>query len=144
MFIVDWETSKAKVALKPAPFEIRCPRFKGDVQICAWSDASIFDEIAAGKKLVDVTYFSDGTGMADTQFGTPRLRLENLAHNHFDDSRRRPTSDHQDSIFISSLTREGETLTTWPTIYLVVFVDLNQNGEVDGHEFERLELDFSQ
>ena len=81
--------------------------------------------------------------MADTQFGTPRLRLENQAHNHFDASRRRPISDHQDSIFISSLTREGETLNAWPTTYLVVFVDLDQNGEADGHEFERLELDFS-
>ena len=60
MFIVDWETSKIKVVLKPGPFEIRCPRFKEAVQICAWSDASIFDEIVAGKKLEDVTYFSPG------------------------------------------------------------------------------------
>ena len=143
MFILDWETSKAKVVLKPGPFEIRCPRFKGDVQICAWSDASIFDEIAAEKKLADVTYFSDGTGMADTQFGTPRLRLENRAHNDFADSRRRPISEQQDSIFISSLIRDNETLSMWPTTYLVVFVDLDQNGEVGAHEFERLELDFS-
>ena len=107
MFVIDWETSKTKVLLKPEPFEIRCPRFKEAVQICAWSDASIFDEIAAGKKLNDVTYFSDGTGMPDTQFGTPRLRVENRAHNYFDESRRRPISDQQDSIFISSLVPRG-------------------------------------
>ena len=143
MFIVDWETSKIKVVLKPGPFEIRCPRFKETVQICAWSDASIFDEIVAGKKLEDVAYFSPGTGMADTQFGTPRLRVENQAHNNFDESRRRSISEQQDSIFVSSLVREGETLAAWPTIYLVVFVDLDQNDEAGVQEFERLELDFS-
>ena len=107
MFIVDWETSKIKVVLKPGPFEIRCPRFKETVQICAWSDASIFDEIVAGKKLEDVVYFSPGTGMADTQFGTPRLRVENQAHNNFDESRRRSISEQQDSIFVSSLAARG-------------------------------------
>ena len=142
MFVIDWETSKTKVLLKPEPFEIRCPRFKG-VQICAWWDASIFDEIGAGKKRNDVTYFSDGTGMPDTQFGTPRLRVENRAHNYFDESRRRPISDQQDSIFISSLYREGETQTPWQTLYLVVFVDLDENGEVSANEFERIVLEFS-
>jgi hypothetical protein len=143
MFFIDWETSKTKVLLKPEPFEIRCPHFKEAVQICAWSDVSIFDEIAAGKKLNDVTYFSDGTGMADTQFGTPHLRVENRAHNNFDESRRRPISDQQDSIFISSLVREGETQTPWQTLYLVIFVDLDENGEVGANEFERIVLEFS-
>jgi len=142
MFVTDWETSKTKVLLKPEPFEIRCPRFKEAVQICAWSDASIFDEIAAGKKLESVAYFSPGTGMADTQFGTPRLRVENQAHNNFDASRRRSISEQQDSIFISSLTREGKILTTWPTTYLVVFVDLDGNEEIGAHEFERIVLEF--
>jgi TIR domain len=143
MFIVDWETSKTRVVLKPGPFEIRCPRFKEAVQICAWSDASIFDEIADGKKLADIAYFTPGTGMADSTFGTPRLRLENQAHNYFVDSRHRAISEHQDSIFVSSLVRGDETLTTWPTTYLVIFVDLDQNGEVRANEFECVELDFS-
>lgn len=143
MFVVDSETAKTKVVLKPEAFEIRCPRFKGVAQICAWSDASIFDEISAGKKLGDVTYFSPGTGMADSPFGTSHLRLENRAHNGFDESRRRSISDQQDSIFLSRLAREGETLTGWPTIYLVVFVDLDQNEEVGAHEFERLVLEFA-
>ena len=80
--------------------------------------------------------------MADTQFGTPRLRVENQAHNNLDGSRRRSISEQQDSIFVSSLVREGETLAAWPTIYLVVFVDLDQNDEAGVQEFERLELDF--
>lgn len=143
MFIVDWETAKSKVLLKPEPFEIRCPRFKSAVQICAWSDASIFAEIAPDKKLADIPYFTPGTGMADSEFGTPRLRLENQAHNYFVDSRRRAISERQDSIFISSLIRGDETLTSWPTTYLVVFVDLDGNGAVSADEFERIELNFS-
>ena len=143
MFILDWETSKTKVLLKPAPFEIRCPRFPNAVQICAWSDASIFDEIADGKKLTDIAYFTPGTGMADSTFGTPRLWLNNRAHNYFVDSRRRSISEQQDSIFISSLLRDDETLTTWPTTYLVIFVDRNQDGEVTADEFERIVLEFA-
>jgi hypothetical protein len=143
MFIVDGATSKTKVVLKPGPFEIRCPRFPDAVQICAWSDASIFDEIAGGKKLADIAYFTPGTGMADAPFGTARLVLENQAHNFFIDSRRRPISEHQDSIFISSLVRAGGSLPTWPTTYLVIFVDLDQNDEVGPHEFERIVLEFT-
>jgi hypothetical protein len=142
MFIVDWQKSEAKVVLKPAPFEIRSARFDGAVQICAWTDASIFDEIAAGKRLTEIPYFTPGTGMADSTFGTPRLRLENQAHNYFVDSRRRQISEHQDSIFISSLVRDNEAATGWPPVYLVVFVDLNQDGEVSADEFERLRLEF--
>ena len=143
MFIVDSDTSRSRVVLKPEPFEIRCPRFKEAVQICAWSDASIFDGIAPGKKLTEVRYFTPGTGMADSVFGNPRLRLENQAHNYFVDSRRRTISENQDSIFISSLTRDQEPLTSWPTTYLVVFVNLNHDEEVNADEFERIELDFS-
>ena len=143
MFIVDSDTSQSKVLLRPEPFEIRCPRFKEAVQICAWSDASIFDQIAPGKKLSDVRYFTPGTGMADSVFGNPRLRLTNQAHNFFVDSRRRTISENQDSIFISSLTRDLEPLPWWPTTYLVVFVDLNHDEEVGADEFERIELDFS-
>ncbi len=49
MFIVDPDTSRSRVLLQPGPFEIRSPRFKEAVQICAWTDASIFDEIPRGK-----------------------------------------------------------------------------------------------
>ncbi len=141
MFIVDSDTSKSRVVLKPEPFEIRSPRFKEAIQICAWSDASIFDEIALGGKLTDVRYFTLGTGMADSFFGTPRLRLENQANNFFVDSRRRTISEQQDSIFISSLTRNQKPLTSWPTTYLVVFVDLDHDEKVNADEFERIELD---
>jgi TIR domain len=142
MFATQDEKRITRVLLKPAPFEIRCPHFDGAVQIAAWSDASIFDAIVAAKKLEDIPYFTPGTGMADTEFGSATLELTNLGHHHFVPSRRRVISNQQDSIFFSSITKDGKKLTDWPTVYLVIFVNLNQTDEIDSHEYECLLLDF--
>jgi len=143
MFIVDESASKTRVVLEPGPFEIRCPHFKAAVQICAWLDDSIFADINSDRKIEDVLYFSPGTGMADSEFGTPRLRIENRAHNYFAESRRRQISEQQDSIYISSLTQEGNPLKDWPPVYLVVFVNRDQNDEIAADEFERIVLEFA-
>jgi hypothetical protein len=142
MFATQGEKPITRVFLKRAPFEIRCPHFEGAVQICAWSDASIFDAIAAGKKLEEIPYFTPGTGMADTDFGSPKLELDNRGHHYFAPLRRRVISNQQDSIFFSSVTKDSKTLTDWPRVYLVVFVNLNQTDEIDSHEYECLILDF--
>jgi hypothetical protein len=143
MFIMDESASKTRAVLGRDPFEIRCPHFKATVQICAWLDDSIFAGIAPGREIEDVPYFSPGTGMADSEFGSPRLRIENRAHNYFDELRRRQISEQQDSIYISSLTEEGKLLQNWPTVYLVVFVDRNQDEKITADEFERIVLEFS-
>jgi hypothetical protein len=144
MYATQGEKRITRVFLKRAPFEIRCPHFEGDLQICAWSDASIFDAIVAGKKLEDIPYFSPGTGRADTEFGSATLGLSNLSHHYFNPSRRRVISNQQDSIFFSSVmnVEDGKKLTDWPTVYLVIFVNLNQSDEIDSHEYECLILDF--
>jgi hypothetical protein len=36
----------------------------------------------------------------------------------------------------------GATRTNWPTVYLVIFVNLNQDDAIDSHEYECLILDF--
>jgi TIR domain len=143
MFATQGEKRVTTVVLKRAPFEIRCPHFEAPVQICAWSDASIFDAMAAAKKLEDIPYFTPGTGMADTEFGSATLELTNVGHHHFVPQRRRVISNQQDSIFFSSLTKDAKKLTDWPTVYLVVFVNLNQTDEIDSHEYECLILDFA-
>jgi hypothetical protein len=144
MFAVQDEKRITRVLLKPAPFEIRCPHFEAAVQICAWTDASIFDAIAAAKRLEDIPYFTPGTGRADTEFGSATLGLSNLSHHYFDPERRRVISNQQDSIFFSSIKKveDGKKLTDWPTLYLIVFVNLNQIDEVDSHEYECVILDF--
>ena len=38
---------------------------------------------------------------------------------------------------------DGKKLTDWPTVYLVVFVNLKQTDEIDSHEYERLTLEFA-
>ena len=142
MFMIDWATSKIRVVLRPGPFEIRCPTLKGSLKICAWTDDSIFGEIAPGKKIEEVPYLSPGTGMADSAAGTARLQLENRAHNELDESRRRSISDRQDSVYISSLVQGETAVTGWPTLYLVVFSDRDQNNEITGDEFDRIVLEF--
>jgi hypothetical protein len=144
MFATQGEKPINRVLLKRAPFEMRCPHSEGDIQICAWSDASIFDAISPGKKISEIPYFVPGTGMADTEFGSPVLRLSNISHNYISGSRRRVISNQQDSIFFSSMreVQNGATLTNWPTVYLVVFVNLNQDHVIDPHEYECLILDF--
>jgi hypothetical protein len=37
---------------------------------------------------------------------------------------------------------DGKKLTDWPTVYLVVLVNLNQDDAMDLHEYECLILDF--
>ena len=137
MFVSQEEKRISRVLLKRAPFEIRFLHFEGDVQICAWSDASIFDAIVPGKKLEDI-------GRADTVFGSATLGLNNLSHHEFNPEWRRVISSQQDSIFFSSVmnVEDGKKLTDWPTVYVVVFVNLNQSDEVDSHEYECLILDF--
>jgi TIR domain len=142
MFATQGEKRVTRVLLKRAPFEIRCPHFEAAVQICAWSDASIFDAILGAKKLEDIPYFTPGTGMADTVFGSATIELTNLGHHHFVPERRRVISNQQDSIFFSSVMKDDKKLTDWPTVYLVVFVNFNQTNVIDSHEYECLILDF--
>jgi TIR domain len=142
MFATGGEKPINRVVLKRAPFEIRCPHSEIDIQMCAWSDASIFDAISAGKKISDVPYFIPGTGMTDSDFGSPKLRLSNSSHHYLSESRRRAISNQQDSIFFSSVMKDGATLTTWPTVYLVVLVNLNHDDTIDSNEYECLILDF--
>jgi hypothetical protein len=145
MFATQEEKPITRVFLKRAPFEIRCPHFEGAVQICAWSDSSIFDTIVAAKKIEEIPYFSPGTGRADTQFGSATLGLSNLSHHEIVPERRRVISSQQDSIFFSSVhnVEDGKKLTDWPTVYLVVFVNLNQTDEIYSHEYECLVLEFA-
>ena len=144
MFATQGEQRITRALLKPAPFEIRCPHFEAAVQIGAWSDPSVFDAIFAAKKLQDIPYFTPGTGMADTVFGSATLELTKIGHQYFNPERRRVISTQQDSIFFSSVKNleDGKKLTDWPTVYLVVFVNLNQNDEIESDEYECLILDF--
>ena len=38
--------------------------------------------------------------------------------------------------------REGKNLTAWPTVYLVAFVNLDENEEIGANEFARIVLEF--
>jgi hypothetical protein len=140
MFLED--RSIVRVRLSQAPFEIRGPRFDGAKQICAWTDGSIFEGAAENRKIADVPFFTPGTGMADSTFGSARLTLENRAHNYFIGERIRQLPSGQDSIFISSVWSERKQLPAFPRLYLVVLEDFNHDGFIQPGELERLVLDF--
>jgi hypothetical protein len=77
-------------------------------------------------------------------FGSAAFGASYLSHLHFVPERRRVISGQQDSIFFTSVVNaeDDKKLTDWPTVYLVVFVNLNQTDEIDSHEYECLILDF--
>jgi hypothetical protein len=90
------------IAMRPEPFELRFPKPpKGvAVQICAWSDKSIFS-ITQDGKVDDSVYFRPGTGMADFEFGSGGLQLSNEGHNYLDGERiseQSPTADKVDFV----------------------------------------------
>ncbi len=142
MFSEAHYNSIVRVKMKREPFEIRSPKTKAVLQICAWTDDSIFAQIDQGKSVGDIFYFAEGHGMADTASGSAQLFLTNEANHYFDEGRRRPISAQQDSIFISKIRNDQGPVLDWPTLYLVVFIDENENGVVDNGEFDRIVLEF--
>lgn len=137
------DASILRVELKPAPFQIHYPHRKADLQLCAGTDLSVFNQIAAGKEISDVPYFNPGTGMAEGEFGGGRLHLTNEAHHYITEWRSRPIGTDKASLQVNSLSTETEPEGGWPTVCLVFFFNIDENNEVDANEFERVVLDFS-
>jgi hypothetical protein len=80
-----------RVPMSREPFELRLPKQPKDVgiQICAWTDDSIFSLQQGINLWAPKTYhgsarfFAKGTGMATTAFGTGTLILNKQAHNYY-------------------------------------------------------------
>jgi hypothetical protein len=136
--------SVVRVALKQRPVEIRAENYgETPIQICAWTDNSIFGQIRAGMLVADVPYFRPGTGMAAPEGGYTALILENRAQHYLVDDRLKRISDGRVSFTFPAAQNDNGTLTKWPSrIYLVVLDDVNQRTIVDEDEFERVILEF--
>ena len=134
------------IRLNPKPFELRFPKLIEDphIQIVAWSDATIFDQISTGKSVADIPYFLPGTGMADSTFGFGELMLAHDAHNYCVGTRLLKMND-QVAIRFSSIGIAGRRYTLGQQhdiLYLVIYIDWNSNDVVDYDEFEFYTLDF--
>ncbi|WP_433323067.1 serine/threonine-protein kinase [Spirillospora sp. CA-294931] len=71
------------VTLKSAPFQLRYPKQAGEqaLKICAWTDASVFTE-RTGQVAKNDSCFGEYRGLADYEFGSGTLMLDNQGFNY--------------------------------------------------------------
>ncbi|MBN6057241.1 protein kinase, partial [Nonomuraea sp. RK-328] len=118
--------------MKRTPFELRFPTLKKDeaLQVCAWTDDSVFS-ITGGGKVADHPCFRPGTGIADYEYGSGRLYLNNEGHNYLIGTRVSHQSDTQDKVFVSRFFRDKADTSVADQrrdVYLTVFRDLDGDG----------------
>lgn len=128
--------------LEAAPFEIRLPRRKSDVavQLCAWTDPSIFT-LEPGRQEADVPYFMPGTGYVDERSGRMTLFVGKDGHNHLAQERVANRSAEQEEILFGAIvSTEGNEDFFTGDVFVVAFVDVNENAVVDAGEYEYLHI----
>jgi hypothetical protein len=141
------DTQVVRVSMQPGPFEMRVPTVGTDtaVQLCAWSDDSVF-RLREGMSVDDVPFFHPGTGSADTDYTSGRLILSDEAHNYLVGTRLRQISDQQQQVFFSRVDPDGQGPrplgSQKSSLFLVVYIDRNENAALDLGEYEYVELQF--
>lgn len=148
----DPNSDVVDVTLDGTPFEARFPASyaTAGVYICAWSDDSIFN-ITQGADGSDHYCFGFGRGMADSGFGSGTLTLSKDGFNAFAGDRLGRVSDAQDKIYVSgfdTVTDAGSSPVVpiakqRTPVYLVVWVDADQDHVFDAGEYEYLVLNFA-
>ncbi|MFI9555440.1 serine/threonine protein kinase [Nonomuraea endophytica] len=126
----DLDAPVTVAQLKAAPFELRFAKLAEGraLQVCAWTDKSVFS-IEDGAKVDSHPCFRPGTGVADYEYGSGTLYLNNNdGHNYLTGNRVAAQSPTQDKVFVAKIFRDG---TDTPlaefsgTLYLAAFIDLN-------------------
>lgn len=121
------------VAMKPGPFELRFPKQPKDVavQVCAWVDDGIFS-VQEGAPVSTSPYFRPGTGMADYEYGSGTLYLNDRGHNYLVDTRIAAQSSTQDKVYVAQTWRDQRATPLQQQrgdLYLTVFTDKNKDGK---------------
>jgi hypothetical protein len=143
----DASEEVVRVEMERSSFQLRVPAVakKTAVQICAWTDDSIF-RLRQGVRTEQVPFFSPGTGIADTEFASGTLYLNDEAHNYLVGTRLRRRPDSKDEAFFATVfsgTRSRRPLTAQKgPLFLTVYIDRNANQIVELGEYEYVELDF--
>jgi hypothetical protein len=145
--IVDQRKKLNKVLLGKENFEIRVPKSNKDVvlQICAWTDDSIFKKISENKSLKDIPFLKPGTGIADGGHTVTSLVLNRNGNNYLYSDRLLSGDSKINRAIFSKIRFNGKTtqLSEWDkTIFMVIFMDFNKNKIVDRSEFDLFELVF--
>lgn len=136
-----------EVRMKPAPFRLILPRRSDDdvVQICAWTDDSIFAEVYRDRPVAEVPFFRSGTGIAGAEFSVPILFLNDEGHNYYQYERLERVSDFKHGASFSKVWQDGEETHLSKVegpIYMVIFMDLDRDDILDFGEFEYFVLQF--
>ncbi|MBB6343687.1 serine/threonine protein kinase [Nonomuraea muscovyensis] len=149
MALDDLDDAVTTVSLKGAPFELRFPTLAKDraLQICAWTDRSVF-AIEDGGKVADHRCFRPGTGLADYEYGSGTLFLNDEGHNHLVGTRVARHSATLDKVLFATVFRDDVSkpmAEQKQDVYLAVFTDLDGDGKfrkAGKGEFEYVVLDF--
>ncbi|MFI6902266.1 serine/threonine-protein kinase [Nonomuraea sp. NPDC050394] len=126
----DLDSPVTVAQLRAAPFELRFPKLAEGraLQVCAWTDKSVFS-IEDGAKVDSHPCFRPGTGVADYEYGSGTLYLNNNdGHNYLAGNRVAAQSATQDKVFVSKVFRDGADTPLagfGGTLYLAAFIDLN-------------------
>ncbi|MFB9839090.1 hypothetical protein, partial [Actinoallomurus acaciae] len=120
------------VAMRKAPFELRFPKQAEDVavKVCAWTDDSVFN-LQDGASVAANPCLRPGTGLADYEYGSGTLYLDNEGHNEFVGSRIAHRSADQDQIYVAQTWHDQQRtpLRQWQgDVYLTIFIDKNKDG----------------
>jgi hypothetical protein len=150
MFFDDERSNDVvRVPMKSQPFTLRFPKPPCSVgmALTAWTNDSIF-AVKEGNPERKTSFLGPGRGMADTEYGSGSLGLNNQAHNYLIGDRLTSVSDKQSGAFVSTISegtpeRTRTRLTHWHRdLFLVAWIDRNQNYLVDLGEYEYVRLDF--
>lgn len=131
--------------LQPEPFEFRFPSLSGGeaMQICAWTTDSIFG-ITSNGSTMEHTGFRIGTGIADYEFGSGTLYVNNMGHNHWVGDRVTEVSSSEDKYYISEIWEDDTRTPTDEfsgTLYVAAFVDKDDDDVFDVGEYDYLKLE---
>ena len=142
-----------EVRLRRRPFRLLLPRRGADdvYMVTAWTDNSIFANVPLAIDLRDTgdaaqfSYFSFGSGIADTAAGSGTLYLNDQGHNHLRGLRLGPDRDRH-AVYYSALFRdrvETPIEAVEGPLYLVAFFDEDDDGVLEHGEYEFIVLTFA-
>jgi hypothetical protein len=121
------------VSMRAAPFELRFPKLGKDValQVCAWGEDSVFS-VQDGAAVSENPYFRPGTGVADYEYGSATLYLNNEGHNHLVGTRIATQSADESKVSFGQTYRDQQATPLQNqrgALYLTVFVDKDKDND---------------
>ncbi|BCW69722.1 hypothetical protein NicSoilB8_07660 [Arthrobacter sp. NicSoilB8] len=143
------DITSIRLKMLTKPFELRFPQPPPHVavQICGWTDSSVFDLPAQGVRMEDAGCFAPGHGVADYEYASGRMVIAREGMNYLVDNRIIPAGDGKGKTYFSTIVTEPYatvplTKLKGKTLFLTVVIDYNSDQFISFGEYEYVELDF--